>query len=88
MPEGLPGIDSGGIRQLTQALTTEGLTQLEEDGRATPRLAHAWSWEQPWTRLRLSLEPGIMAHDGLAVTAERVAEALDRKSTRLNSSHT
>lgn len=76
MPEGVAGTDTGGIRQLEQALTTEGLTRLGNDGRAAPLLARSWSWDRPWTRLRLKMEPGVVTHDGMSVTGARAAEAL------------
>ena len=44
MPEGVGAGNDIGVRQLAQALTVEGLTQLGDDGRAAPRLARSWTW--------------------------------------------
>src|SRR5688572_25163408 len=34
-----------GVRELINALTLEGLFQVDVDGRALPRLAEKWAWE-------------------------------------------
>jgi peptide/nickel transport system substrate-binding protein len=64
------------VRQLVGALTLETLTQWSIDGRAIPRLAERWSWEQDGRRLRLFLRRGVTLHDGTSFSAELVATAV------------
>jgi peptide/nickel transport system substrate-binding protein len=71
-----------GARQLSQALSLEGLTQLSADGRVLPRLADSWSWENDNRRLRVRLHPGVVSHDGSPLTAAIVATALQRAVSR------
>jgi peptide/nickel transport system substrate-binding protein len=59
--------------------TLEGLTQVNTsvDGRALPRLAERWTWEDE-RRLRLTLRSGVTFHDGTPFSATVAAEALQR----------
>src|SRR2546426_74036 len=52
-----------------------------------PYLARRWTWSTDRTTLTFRLQPGVRWHDGIPTTARDVAWTLDRKSTRLNSSH-
>ena len=81
VPEGIAAGDLG-ARQLSQALSLEGLTQLSADGRVLPRLADSWSWENDNLRLRVRLHPGVVSHDGSKLTAAIVATALQRAVSR------
>jgi peptide/nickel transport system substrate-binding protein len=81
VPEGVAAGDLG-ARQLSQALSLEGLTQLSADGRVLPRLADSWQWENNNLRLRIHLHPGVIAHDGTRLSASAVANALDRALSR------
>lgn len=76
MPEGSVVSAEIGIRELINALTLEGLTQVAVDGRALPRLAERWNWEQDGLRLRLHLKPGVKFHDGTALVPEIAAGIL------------
>lgn len=68
-----------GLRQLTNTFTVEGLTQTyTNDGRAVPRLAESWNWENDGRRLRMRLRSGVTFHDGTPLTATVAAEALSR----------
>jgi peptide/nickel transport system substrate-binding protein len=84
-PEAGPGTEIG-IRQLSSALSLEGLTQLNADGRVLPRLAQTWKWEEGGRKLRVALRGGITFHDGTNLTAPLVAtllsEAIARPSNR------
>ncbi|MBI4886194.1 MAG: ABC transporter substrate-binding protein [Acidobacteria bacterium] len=79
----VPGTEVG-LAQLINVLTLEGLTQtsLSVDGRALPRLAESWNWEDEGRRLRLQLRSGVTFHDGTAFTSTVAAEALNRAIAR------
>jgi peptide/nickel transport system substrate-binding protein len=83
-PEGsVTGADLG-LGQLINTLTLEGLTQINTsvDGRALPRLAERWVWENNGRRLRLHLRSGVTFHDGTPLTSTVAAEALSRAIER------
>src|SRR4051812_10604767 len=73
--ETVAGTDLG-ARQMMSALSIEGLTQLEEDGRAAPHLAEKWHWENDGTKLRVTLRDGVTFHDGTPLTAKLAAGIL------------
>jgi peptide/nickel transport system substrate-binding protein len=68
-----------GVGQLAKNMTLEALTQISEEGRAVPRLAESWQWEDNGHRLRLKLREGVLLHDGRRFDAEMAAEALARE---------
>jgi peptide/nickel transport system substrate-binding protein len=80
---GVAGVDFG-LGQLLNVFTQEGLTQvnLGVDGRAVPRLAESWSWENEGLRLRLRLRGDVLFHDGTKLTSSVAAEALKRAVER------
>ena len=67
-----------GIGSLISNSTLEGLTQVNAsvDGRAVPRLAESWTWENNGLRLRLNLREGVLFHDGTPLTAAVAGESL------------
>ena len=84
--EGLVTGTDLGLQYLATTLSVEGLTQLSTDGRALPRLAESWSWEDDGRRLRIMLRPGVVFHDGTpfnsAIAAELVSAAVQRPGNR------
>ena len=64
------------MRQPTAVLSLEGLTTLNIDGRAVPRLAESWRWENEGHVLRLRPRPDVIFHDGTPLTASTAADAL------------
>lgn len=68
-----------GVSQAARFLTLDGLTQLTVDGRAVPRLASDWRWEDGGLRLRVVLPPQVTFHDGTALTPTLLAEILGRE---------
>ena len=79
VPESMAAGTGFGLRQLTNIFTVEGLTQTyTNDGRAVPRLAESWEWEDGGKRLRLRLRANVMFHNGAALTSEVAADALSR----------
>jgi peptide/nickel transport system substrate-binding protein len=84
VPEGSVAATGVGLGQLTSTLTLEGLTQTStsSDGRALPRLAARWAWENEGRRLRVYLRPGVLFHDGTPFTSTLASEALTRAIAR------
>jgi peptide/nickel transport system substrate-binding protein len=76
VPEGNTDRTELGVKQLRRNLTLEALTQISEEGRAGPRLAASWTWEDGERRLRIRLREGVVLHDGRHLDAQTVAEAL------------
>lgn len=58
------------------------LVRVDNTGNVSPELAH--SWDLSWTHLRLYLKKGVKFHDGSILTAEDVAECLNRMRTYPN----
>ncbi len=64
-------------------LSAEPLVVLDWHGRAQPRLADKWAWEDDGRALSVTLRPGVTFHDGSPLTAQAVA-AVIRKSIAVN----
>jgi peptide/nickel transport system substrate-binding protein len=77
-PEGVVDRSEQGVGSLIRTSTLEGLTQVAVDGRAMPRLAESWTWDNGGRRLRLTLRPGVVFHDGTPFSASVAADALRR----------
>jgi peptide/nickel transport system substrate-binding protein len=82
VPESTGGGPNVGMRELTNGLSLEGLTQVGIDGKAVPRLAARWTWENDYRSLRITLRPGVKLHDGTSPDAESVAAALRNQVNR------
>jgi peptide/nickel transport system substrate-binding protein len=65
-----------GAGAFAQLLSLEGLTILNVNGRAMPRLADRWQWEQDGRVLRLHLRPGVFLHDNRPFDAPTAAAIL------------
>jgi peptide/nickel transport system substrate-binding protein len=76
VPEGNIESPEGGAGQLANEIALEGLTQVGIDGRAMPRLAKSWNWENGERRLRLRLRDDVVLHDGRRFDSQLAAEAL------------
>ena len=63
-----------GMRQPAMALSQEGLTSLNTDGRVLPRLAEKWTWQEEPPSLVVTLRSGVTFHDGTPATADLVAK--------------
>ena len=74
VPEGnVPGDDLG-VGQFVNILNYESLTLNGADGRALPRLAERWQWEDQDKTLRLYLRPSVFLHDGRAFGGQVAAD--------------
>ena len=75
-PEGIvPGTELG-LSSLANTLSLEGLSQLDVNGRAVPKLAQRWTWENEGLRLRVNLRPDVTFHDGTPLTSTLIVAAL------------
>jgi len=81
-PEGVVEGTELGLRQLALTLSVEGLTQLGNDGRALPKLAEGWTWEQDGRELDVTLRQGITFHDGTPLTADLAAKILSEATAK------
>ena len=83
-PEGSVSGAELGLGALITSFTLEGLTQVNVsvDGRALPRLAASWAWENDGRRLRFRLRDDVVFHDGTKLTSTVAAEALKRAVDR------
>lgn len=75
---GLPSGDAGtsGVRQAARILSVEGLLSFSRSGRPQPWLADRWDLTADGRSLTVHLKPGIQFHDGRAVDAATVRDAL------------
>jgi peptide/nickel transport system substrate-binding protein len=77
---GVPGLSptnpTGGLRQLTQILSVEGLARLGEDGRPEPSLAERWNFAADGRTLSVRLKAGVKFHDGSPLTPAIVVSVL------------
>jgi len=84
VPESTAAGADRGVRQPVAGLTLEGLTALNVDGRAVPRLAESWAWENGGRTLRLRIRQDVVFHDGTPFTASTAADALREAIARPN----
>jgi peptide/nickel transport system substrate-binding protein len=85
-PEGIvPGTELG-LSSLADTLSLEGLSQLDVKGRAVPKLAQGWTWENDGLQLRVNLRDDVTFHDGTrlnsTLTATALRQAIARPSNR------
>ena len=74
VPEGnVPGGDLG-VGQFLNILNYESLTLNGTDGRALPRLAERWQWEDNDLTLRIYLRPSVFVHDGRPFSGQLAAD--------------
>jgi peptide/nickel transport system substrate-binding protein len=71
-----PTNPGGGLKQLTQILSVEGLARLREDGRPEPSLAERWDFANDGRTLSVTLKSGVKFQDGSPLTPEVVAAVL------------
>ncbi len=62
----------------------EGLTRMDENMQVAPALATAWEWDADRSVWTFELRDDVVFHDGVPMTAENVAEALN---FRVSDSH-
>lgn len=75
---GLPSGDAGrsGVHQAARLLSVEGLIAFSRSGRPQPWLADRWDITDDGRTLTVYLKPGIHFHDGRALDAATVRDAL------------
>ena len=65
-----------GLRTVAQNQTIENLARVTTDGRLQPWLAHDWSVSPDGRSVSINLMTGVKFHDGSALTADIVANAV------------
>jgi peptide/nickel transport system substrate-binding protein len=73
---GFASTGNEGLRSLAQVQAVESLARLSDDGRPQPWLAHDWNLSPDGLSLTMNLVSGVKFHDGSALTADIVANAL------------
>ena len=73
VPEGNVSSDDVGVNQFVDFLRAESLTLNGIDGRAVPRLAERWQWEDNDLALRVILKPSVFLHDNAPFAGETAA---------------
>ena len=76
VPEGSVGNAQLGMGEQVTAFTLEGLTQIGADGRALPKLAESWRWENDGLTLRVFLRPNVLFHNNEPMTSQLAADIL------------
>jgi peptide/nickel transport system substrate-binding protein len=66
----------GGLRQLIQLLSLEGIVRIGEDGRFEPLLAEKWNVGSDRRSLFLTLRPNVRFHDGSPLNSSDLARLL------------
>jgi len=77
VPEAIAGAEFS-LQNLASNISLEGLAQLSSDGRALPKLAESWTWEEDGLVLRTRIRKGIIFHDGTPLTAPLAADILKK----------
>jgi peptide/nickel transport system substrate-binding protein len=74
VPEGNTAGQDAGFRQFVRFLNFESLTLAGTDGRALPRLAERWRWDDNDLTLRIDLRPSVFLHDGTPFVGQTAAD--------------
>ena len=74
VPEGNTAGDDSGVGQFVRFLNFESLTLAGPDGRALPRLAERWRWDENDLTLRIDLRPSVFLHDGTPFVGQTAAD--------------
>ena len=74
VPEGNTAGDDAGVGQFVRFLNFESLTLAGPDGRALPRLAERWRWDDNDLTLRIDLRPSVFLHDGTPFVSQTAAD--------------
>lgn len=79
-PESLDptSVAAAAVGEVVHGNVLEGLTRIEENGRAAPLLALDWDVSDDQLRYRFRLRPGVRFHDGAPLDAAVVAYSLKR----------
>lgn len=78
VPHPTPEDPLRGLQGAVRLVRFEGLTAINRDGRARPRLALSWKESPDGLSWEISLRPNAFFHDGSPVDANAVKESLER----------
>jgi peptide/nickel transport system substrate-binding protein len=81
VPESNVSGEGLGVGQFGNLLNFESLTLTGADGRATPRLAQRWRWEDNGLALRIDLRPSVLLHDDRPFAGETAVELITQALT-------
>ena len=81
VPEGNTAGPDAGFRQFIRFLNFESLTLAGPDGRALPRLAERWRWDDTDLTLRIDLRPSVFLHDGRPFAGQTAADLVRQAVT-------
>ena len=81
LPEGNAGGEDLGVGQFVNLLSFESLTLTGPDGRATPRLAERWQWEDTGRTLRVQLRHSVFLHDDRPFAGQTAVELITKALT-------
>lgn len=70
-----------GINQMPVLLSQEGLTAINPDGRAVPRIARSWTESEDGLAWNFRLRDDVVFHDGTPVDADLVKQSLESALT-------
>lgn len=73
VPEGNASGSDLGVGQFVNFLNFESLTFNGIDGRALPRLAERWRWDDNDLTLRIDIRPSVFLHSGVPFAGETAA---------------
>lgn len=81
LPEGNAEGEDLGVGQFVNLLRFESLTLTGPDGRATPRLAERWQWEDAGQTLRVQLRRSVFLHDDRHFAGQIAVELITKALT-------
>ena len=82
VPESNVSGEELGVGQFGNLLNFESLTLTGADGRAMPRLAQRWRWEDDGLTLRIELRPSVFLHDDRRFAGQTAVDLITQALTR------
>jgi peptide/nickel transport system substrate-binding protein len=80
-----PVVSGSGAQFRILSLAYASLTEIDEQGKAVPSLAHSWDYNAAGDQVTFHLRPNLKFSDGTPLNAKAVKEYIDRAKTQKNS---
>ena len=80
-----PVVSGSGAQFRILSLAYASLTEIDEQGKAVPSLAHSWDYNAAGDQVTFHLRPNLKFSDGTPLNAQAVKEYIDRAKTQKNS---